>query len=190
MQTDAHWTAGSSEAFAHAIAFDFIAQLEKKMEEENLSQADLAKKLGVTEGAVSKILNSPQNLTLKTMVAYARSLGIKVAVVAYDDNDPEDERGPVNSEVFTMCWERSGKPCDFWSLKDEYQTVTATTASSYFSPQKTVYALCGSQNGFQILGTGSEFSVNVSTPFVLECDVASRMLWSWESIPVQFAHST
>jgi transcriptional regulator with XRE-family HTH domain len=91
-----------------------------------MTQGALARKLGVSEGAVSHILNNPQNLTLKTVVAYARALGIKVSIVAYDDGDPHNERGPIDSEIFSACWENAGSPRNFWDLKE---AKTATTDS-------------------------------------------------------------
>jgi transcriptional regulator with XRE-family HTH domain len=115
----AHWTKKNDKAFIHRITFDFIAQLERKIEALGLSQSDLAKKLEVTEGSVSQVLNSDRNnLTLKTMVAYATALGLKVAIVAYDDNDPKNEKGPVGSEIFTTTWEKVGRPRDVWSIKE------------------------------------------------------------------------
>jgi len=112
----AHWTAKNVESFTHKLAFDFIAQIEKKLASIPLSQIAFAKKLGVSEGAVSKVLNNPQNLTLKTMAKYASVLGLKAAILAYDDGDPKNEKGLVNSEIFAACWERAGKPRDVWSV--------------------------------------------------------------------------
>lgn len=119
-----HWTAESNDAFLHKISFDFIAQLEKKIAELGITHGTLARKLGVSEGAVSHILNNPENLTLKTVIAYARVLGLKVSVVAYDDGDRNNERGPIDSELFAACWERAGKPADFWSLGDNLKFAT------------------------------------------------------------------
>jgi len=116
MPQNRHWTAESNDAFLHKISFDFISQVEKKLEASSFTQAELARRLGVSEGAVSHILNNPQNLTLKTIVTYARALSIKVSIVAYDDGDPHNERGPINSEVFSTCWERAGRPSNFWAM--------------------------------------------------------------------------
>jgi transcriptional regulator with XRE-family HTH domain len=135
-----HWTAASTEAFVRRITFDFIAQLEKKMESDPISQADLAQKLGVSEGAVSQVLNNSRNLTLKTIVSYARALGMKVAVVGYDDEDLQNERGPVGSEIFSTCWHNAGKPYDLWSLKHESQT-TSTIGSAAVCVPATVKAI-------------------------------------------------
>jgi len=143
MEQNAHWTSGSIEAFIHRIAFDFIAQLDKKMESLPLNQAELAKTLGVSEGAVSQVLNDCRNPNLKTIVKYARALGMKVAIVAYDDDDPENRHGPVGSEIFAACWEKSGKPFDLWSLKPDIKvaSTTFTVPSGVGSWQGTVNAL-------------------------------------------------
>ena len=111
-----HWTERTVEDFLYRIAADFAAQLEKRIQSEPLSKAKLAEKLGVSKGRVSQILNNPVNLTLKMIIKCVRAIGLKVAIVAYDDNDQKNERGPVNSEIFRLCWENSGKPVDFWSI--------------------------------------------------------------------------
>jgi len=132
LEPEHHWTAASDDAFLHRITFDFLTQLEKKMESEPLSQAELAEKLGVTESAVSRVLNNPQNLTLKTIVKYARAVGVKVSLVAYEDDDHENLFGPVNSEIFSVCWQRCGQPHDFWSLESNYQSIVTTTISVHW----------------------------------------------------------
>lgn len=114
MERTTHWTEANVAAFIQKVTFDFITQLEKKMESDpDLNQSVLARKLKVSEGAVSQILNNPRNLTLKTMVRYARALGMKLALVAYDDGDPDNSRGPINSDIFRLCWERAEKPRTF-----------------------------------------------------------------------------
>ncbi|HYW43661.1 MAG TPA: helix-turn-helix transcriptional regulator [Bryobacteraceae bacterium] len=125
-QQDQHWTEESSDAFAHRLAFDFIAQIEQRMDDHSISQSLLARKLKISEGAVSKLLNNPQNLTLRTIAKYSRALGIKAAIVAYDDGDSQNKAGPIASEVFTACWERSGRPHDAWDL-DAAQSQHAAT---------------------------------------------------------------
>jgi len=124
-QETPHWTSESLEAFIHRITFDFVTKVAKYLETKPLTQADLAKKLSISEGAVSQVLNTPRNLTLKTVVKYARAVGLKIALVAYDDGDPENKRGPINSEIFTACWENAGSPSDFRSLSP----MTAATVS-------------------------------------------------------------
>jgi len=117
MPKELHWTEEGPKAFAHSMAFGFVAQVERRLEDLGLSQTELASRLGVSEGAVSKVLNNPQNLTLETIAKYARALQTKAAIVAYDDNDRTNRHGPVMPEIFNICWERAGKPRDMWSLE-------------------------------------------------------------------------
>jgi hypothetical protein len=123
MNTNAHWTATSVDDFVYRISSDFALQIENKMDEEDITQSCLAEKLGVTPGRVSQILKDPGNLTLKKMVEYARSLGMKVSVVAYEDGDIHNRRGPINSQIFNRCWQKAGKPTDFFSLQQSTATV-------------------------------------------------------------------
>lgn len=46
------------------------------LQELGLSQADLAKRLGVTKGRVSQILSGRQNMTLRTLAAIGWALGV------------------------------------------------------------------------------------------------------------------
>jgi transcriptional regulator with XRE-family HTH domain len=113
-----NWTEQKIDNFLSKITFDFITQLEKKMESLPMSQAELAEKLNLSESRVSQILNGSHNLELKSIIKYARALGLKVAVIAYDDDDPDNNRGLINSEIFSACWERQGKPADFFALEN------------------------------------------------------------------------
>jgi transcriptional regulator with XRE-family HTH domain len=113
-----NWTEQNIENFLSRITFDFITQLEKKMESLPITQAELAKKLKLSESRVSQILNGSHNLELKSIIKYARALGLKIAVVAYDDNDPDNTRGLINSEIFSICWERQEKPVDFFAFEE------------------------------------------------------------------------
>ena len=109
-----HWTGRSIKDYIFRIATDFIAQLDKKMESPPLSQDALAKKLGVSKSRVSQVFNSPGNIELETIVKFSNALNMKVAIVAYDDDDPK----PIDSEIFKICWERAGKPHDFWAFQE------------------------------------------------------------------------
>ena len=112
-----HWTQESTNAFVFRISSDFVAQLEKKIEEQEIKRTQLAEALRVTVGRVSQVLNNPGNLTIRKVVEYSRALGMKVAVIAYEDGDPENNRGPINSEVFSKCWQRLGRPDDLFAFE-------------------------------------------------------------------------
>src|SRR5205085_8781295 len=109
-----HWTEKSTDDFLYRIAADFTSQIEKLLGEE--SKTSLAKKLGVTVGRISQVLNNPGNLRLKTMIEYARALGLKLSIIAYNDGDPENANGPIDAEIFEQCWIRAGRPIDFYAL--------------------------------------------------------------------------
>jgi transcriptional regulator with XRE-family HTH domain len=133
-----HWTERSLKDYLFRIAADFIAQLEEKMESQNITQDKLAASLGKTKGRVSQVLNHPGNITLANIIKLARTLGMKVSIVAYEDDDPENKRGPINSEVFKICWEKSGKPRDFWAFQEiskPEKTATNTIGNVIFPSQ-------------------------------------------------------
>jgi hypothetical protein len=119
-----HWTERSIEDFVHNISSDFVIQLEKKMDTAHISAGELAQALGLSAGRVSQVLNDPGNLTLKNCVRFARGLGMKTALVAYEDGDQPNDRGPINSEIFYRCWQRYGSPTDFFELAERSQTPT------------------------------------------------------------------
>ena len=141
-----HWTNENSKDFMFAVAMDFLTELDRVMDEQGISQRDLAKRLGISEGRVSQVVNNPGNLTLRSVVEWARALEMKVALVAYDDGDRNNDRGPVFSGVFHECWKALGKPIDGWSLEDAIGTssdpvtdMDLNWTSSYERPIKMNY---------------------------------------------------
>jgi hypothetical protein len=125
-----HYTAASDRSFVNRIMFDFMAQLEERLAVTETTQSALAKKLNLTEGAVSQVLNlTSSNYKLETLVKYARAAGMKVALVAYDDDDPNNKNGPVGPEIFALTWDGLGKPRDTWAVTESLRSVAATCAS-------------------------------------------------------------
>jgi hypothetical protein len=120
MENVTHWTQQSTADFVYGIAATFVAQIETKMEEGDVSRSEIAKRLNRTSGRVSQILNNPGNLGLKVMVETAGSLGMKVGVIAYDDHDPTNGNGPIDPDVFVKCWERAGRPASIFEVEDAF----------------------------------------------------------------------
>ena len=112
-----HWTERSVADFLYKIATDFVQQIEKHISASGENRKQFADKLGRSPGRVSQVLNSPGNL--KKIIEYARAAGKKVAIVAYDDDDPDNTNGLVNSQVFEQCWIRAGRPTDFFALDEQ-----------------------------------------------------------------------
>ena len=135
MRKTVHWTEESAKDFLFAIALDFVDQLEAKMEAMGWDRAKLAQKAKVSKGYVSQVLNNPGNLSLDTIVKFARALKLKVSVVAYDDGDESNERGPINAEIFRLCWERANKPADMWSFRESLQVRVKPVDCHYYIPK-------------------------------------------------------
>jgi hypothetical protein len=111
-----HWTSRSVEDFTYRIASDFIAQVELHIEDNGPTKTELAERLQRTVGRVSQMFN-PGNTTVSSAVRLCGACGMKVALVAYEDDDPNNDAGPINSEIFRRCWEHMGSPTNFFELE-------------------------------------------------------------------------
>ena len=110
-----HWTADSPLRMVRAISSDFIAQLETVMEHPGCSYMELAKRLGVTMGRVSQMMNTPVNFPRKNGVLYGAAVGMNVVVVAY----PADcTTAPISGDVFRTCWEIAGRPKNMFDIQE------------------------------------------------------------------------
>jgi transcriptional regulator with XRE-family HTH domain len=119
MENVGHWTQQSIGSFVYSISASFTAQLERRMQKKEVSRTSLAARLNKTTGRVSQVLNDPGNLSLRLIVEYARSLGLKVSLVAYDDDDPDNTKGPINPEVFVKSWEKLNRPVDLFEVDEK-----------------------------------------------------------------------
>ncbi len=136
MNNESHWTERNIEDFLYSIASDFIEQLQSKMKVIGMTQSSLAKATKLSKGRISQVFKDPGNLELETMIKFARALSMKVSVLAYEDvDDPQNERGPINAEVFRLCWNHLKRPADMWSFKQNAQATTITKVSLYYAPQ-------------------------------------------------------
>jgi len=114
----AHWTESNTADFLYRIASDFVEQIQDRMREKKWTQTRLAKAVGLDKSRISQLLNNPGNLGLDTIIKLGRALELKVAVVAYNDNDRLNNRGPINAEIFRLCWQKAGRPADMWEYRD------------------------------------------------------------------------
>lgn len=130
-----HWTENSPQKFAYRVASDFTEQVRAALKAKKWSQNKFAKKLGLTPGRVSQILNNPGNLTLETMALWARKLGGKVVVSYYEDGDSRNQRGPINGEVFRLCWVKAGRPANAWLIRESAQPAPSAPGWLYQIPK-------------------------------------------------------
>lgn len=108
-----HWTQESTKDFAYHLSLDFFTQLQDRFDHSELLRKEFAGKVRLSAGRISQIFNSPPvNPKVESLVKYAQALGLKVSIVAYDDDDPNNDKGPIFSEVLAKCWENMGKPRD------------------------------------------------------------------------------
>jgi len=115
-----HWTQASDEDLSFSILSDFLADVETRMELLSISRSVLAQRLDVTPSAVTQALDGEAaNPTVQTLVKYAKAVGLKVALVCYDDSDPANNLGPVYAGIFAKSWEKCGKPRDLFEEPQE-----------------------------------------------------------------------
>ena len=57
------------------------------MQEEGISKAQLAKRLGKTKGFISQLLSGGRNLTLRTLAGLVDALGYRVTITVSKDRD-------------------------------------------------------------------------------------------------------
>lgn len=123
-----HWTERSPEDFFYSIATDFIEQLREKMEATGMKPNQLARAAKVSKSYISKVFKDPGNLSVETIVKLARTVGMKVSIITYEDiNDPDNTRGPISADVFRRCWETAKRPADMWSFEAKAAETPAPT---------------------------------------------------------------
>lgn len=125
-----HWTERSTEDFLYSVASDFVEQIQRKMKALDMKPSELARASKVSKGRISQIFKDPGNISLETMIKFARALGLKLFVSAYEDpDDPNNERGPLNGDIANILWERAGRPFDMWDI--ERLPQVAVTGDSF-----------------------------------------------------------
>lgn len=79
---------GAQEMAAAWLAVNIDAMLERALLASGMSQADLARTLGITEGRVSQILSSDGNLRVATIGKVFRALGFQAQLQLEPAGDP------------------------------------------------------------------------------------------------------
>jgi len=64
----------------HGLLLEVTEKICAAVEEQGLSRAELAKRLGVKPQYVTNFLNTPHNTTLRTIVRFAQALDLDVAL--------------------------------------------------------------------------------------------------------------
>lgn len=78
-----------------------VGEVNRSMRRKGMSQQDLAKRLGVSEGRVSQILSGEQNLTFRTLASLAAALRGHFKIVLEEAVGDPWEDDPANSGTGT-----------------------------------------------------------------------------------------
>ncbi len=73
MQTDEYWT--------EIAKLEFISALNKQMVDKDMSRSDFARAIGRSPAYVTKIMQGDSNLTIESMVKFARAVGMRFSPV-------------------------------------------------------------------------------------------------------------
>ena len=66
---------GSPEYWSTVAAHEFVRELSQRMEEQAISRAELARRLGTSKAYVTKVLSADVNFTLATLQRLAAAVG-------------------------------------------------------------------------------------------------------------------
>lgn len=83
------------EYWAEGLKLDFAEEVGRLMEEQNVSRAELARRLGTSPAYVTKILHWTANLTLASMSKIALAFGSRVHLSLAPKNAPLAKRPAV-----------------------------------------------------------------------------------------------
>jgi transcriptional regulator with XRE-family HTH domain len=93
------------------LKFDFAEEVSKYLEEEGVTRAELARKMGTSPAWITKMLRTNWNMTMETMAKLAFALEMKVVPKLVRLGEPDVE-WRYHEE---FCWER--KPKGFMKAK-------------------------------------------------------------------------
>ena len=78
----------------HGLLYDIAEDIYVAMEEQGLSQADLAERIGAKRQFVNRFLNTPHNTTLRTVVRLATALGLEFSYEFKPREAPDENADP------------------------------------------------------------------------------------------------
>ncbi len=71
---------------------DFLEEVLQAMEDQKISAAELARRMGVTRSRVTKILNETSNFQMETMAKIAAALRLQVTIRLYSQEETIEKR--------------------------------------------------------------------------------------------------
>ncbi len=115
---------------AEELALDIAEQIVKIMESKGLTRSDLALMLGVNRAYITKVLNAPPNLTLRSIAAVALALRVKPTVSLIGLVREPAERGSIITPQANYAWVTADSPSsDLLNALRGLVTVSTSTAA-------------------------------------------------------------
>lgn len=107
------------------IQNEIFRQVWTYMEKEDLNQSQLAKRLGVSKGYISQILNGNFNFTLKKLIELAIFIGVvpEITFKSLDDIAKENEQAKVIPFDYHVISTQSGA-ANFKKIPKKTESVT------------------------------------------------------------------
>lgn len=121
MLPQSYWADRSLEDEQLHLGFDVISQLELPLSRRGWTRKELAKHMGVSQGRVSQIFNSPESLRVSSISNVANALDMCTAIVIYP-RDEGDTRH-ISGHVFRRCWELLGSPTTEFGLSSSFRDM-------------------------------------------------------------------
>jgi len=89
--------ANDTEVVSYHVAWDFINQLR-----------EMATSLNPVQETILDSIedDDPAKLTVESMIELVKAVGLKLALVVYDDGDPKWEHGPKFAGEFYAAWKK------------------------------------------------------------------------------------
>ncbi|MCK4529716.1 MAG: helix-turn-helix transcriptional regulator [Candidatus Marinimicrobia bacterium] len=88
----------STDDKAWDIIFEFYHHVLTRMEEQDITQADLARKLGKSRSAISQLLNKTPNISVIRMVEIAEAVGLEFSLTPIKSKRVQISRSSSLSE--------------------------------------------------------------------------------------------
>jgi len=88
------------------LKFDFAEEVSKYLEEEGITRAELARRMGTSPAWITKMLRTNWNMTMETMAKLAFALGMKIAPPKFV---------PIAA---SLAQRKEKQPCTYLSVRD------------------------------------------------------------------------
>jgi transcriptional regulator with XRE-family HTH domain len=79
---------------AWGLIHDFYHILLTYMEQQQITKAELAKRLGTSRSAITQMFNKTPNLTLKKMVEIAEAIGVNICLSSPQLQERQEDKSP------------------------------------------------------------------------------------------------